>query len=86
MQDTWTSLGWEAVIDADPDVIVLVDASWNTADSKIAQLEANPATAELDAVKSSRYLVVPFPAAEAGVRSVPATADLASQLADLPID
>ncbi len=28
---TWTPLSWEAVIDADPDVIVLIDADWNTA-------------------------------------------------------
>ena len=27
---TWTPLSWEAVIDANPDVIVLVDAAWNT--------------------------------------------------------
>ena len=45
VHDTWTSLGWEPVVDADPDVIVLVDAAWNTADAKIALLESNPATA-----------------------------------------
>ncbi|MBM9459098.1 putative F420-0 ABC transporter substrate-binding protein [Nocardioides sp. zg-536] len=77
---TWTSYGWEAIVDADPDVIVLVDAAWNSAKDKIASLEANPATAELTAVRKSRYLVVPFPAAEAGVRSVSAALELADQL------
>ena len=67
VHDTWTSAGWEQVVAADPDVIVLVDATWNTADSKIALLEANPATAQLTAVREHRYLTVPFPAAEAGV-------------------
>ena len=83
IDDTWSSFSWEAVVDADPDVIVLVDATWNTADSKIALLESNPATKNLDAVKNARYLVVPFAAAEAGVRTAPAAADLAEQLAAL---
>ena len=84
--DTWSPLGWEAIIDADPDVIVLVDASWNTAASKIELLESNPATAALGAVQSSRYLVVPFAAGEAGVRNVSATADLAQQLAAVDVE
>ncbi|WP_165070483.1 putative F420-0 ABC transporter substrate-binding protein [Marisediminicola senii] len=86
IDDTWSSLGWEAIVDQDPDVIVLVDASWNTAASKIELLESNPATAELDAVQNQRYLTVPFPAGEAGVRSVPATADLAEQLAAMDLE
>ena len=81
IDDTWSPLGWESIVDANPDVIVLVDASWNTAASKIELLESNPATAGLDAVAASRYLIVPFPAGEAGVRNVDATADLAAQLA-----
>lgn len=81
IDDTWSSLGWESIVDANPDVIVLVDASWNTAASKIELLQSNPATAGLDAVTGSRYLVVPFAAGEAGVRNVDATADLATQLA-----
>lgn len=80
---TWTSLGWEAIVDADPDVIVLVDAAWNSAEQKVKALESNAATRELSAVKNKRYLVIPFPAAEAGVRSVAAAADLADQLAEL---
>ncbi|MFP7759869.1 putative F420-0 ABC transporter substrate-binding protein [Marisediminicola sp. LYQ85] len=80
IDDTWSSIGWEAIVDADPDVIVLVDASWNTAESKIELLESNPATAELSAVRDERYLVVPFAAGEAGVRNVDAAADLADQL------
>jgi iron complex transport system substrate-binding protein len=80
---TWTSLGWEAIVDADPDVLVLVDAAWNTAEQKIEALEASAATRELAAVRNERYLVIPFPAAEAGVRSVGAAADLAQQLDEL---
>ncbi|WP_245862144.1 putative F420-0 ABC transporter substrate-binding protein [Georgenia soli] len=85
VKDTWTSLGWEAVAEANPDVIVLVDATWNTAEHKRATLERNPVTATLPAVQEERYLVVPFPATEAGVRNVPAVTDLAEQLAELGV-
>lgn len=83
VHDTWSPLGWEAIIADDPDVIVLVDATWNTAASKIAALESNPATAALTAVKDKRYLTVPFPAGEAGVRNVDAVASIVKQLKEL---
>ncbi|MDJ0325153.1 putative F420-0 ABC transporter substrate-binding protein [Cryobacterium sp. PH31-AA6] len=80
IHDTWTSVGWESVIAANPSVIVLVDATWNTAASKIATLEANPATQELDAVKNQRYIVLPFAATEAGIRNVEAAGSTIDQL------
>ena len=86
VHDTWTSFGWEQVVEDDPDVIVLVDAAWNTAENKIEVLESNPATARLTAVQQGRYLTVPFAASEAGVRNVDAVRDLADQLRQLGID
>lgn len=80
VEDTWTSMGWESIVAKNPDVIVLVDAAWNSADSKIDTLESNPATAELVAVKKGHYLTLPFPATEAGVRSVGAVGSLIEQL------
>ncbi|NED94334.1 putative F420-0 ABC transporter substrate-binding protein [Phytoactinopolyspora alkaliphila] len=83
VHDTWASVTWEQVVDRDPDVIILVDAAWNTADNKIQLLESNAATAALPAVQEGRYLRIPFPAAEAGVRNAGAVVDLAAQLDDL---
>lgn len=83
LQMTWASYSWEAVIDADPDVIVLIDSAWGSTDKKIDQLESNPATAALTAVREKRYLVVPFPAGEAGVRTVEAVETLHEQLGQL---
>jgi iron complex transport system substrate-binding protein len=83
VDEGWTSASWEAIVDANPDVIVLVDAAWNSAEQKKQLLAENPITKELDAVINQRYLIIPFPAAEAGVRNVPATADMAAQLAGL---
>ncbi|MGO7984328.1 putative F420-0 ABC transporter substrate-binding protein, partial [Rhizobium johnstonii] len=66
-----------------PDVIVLVDATWNTAESKIATLEANPATAAMTAVKEHHYVTVPFAAGEAGVRNVDSVVSITGQLQKL---
>ncbi|MDR5701161.1 putative F420-0 ABC transporter substrate-binding protein [Agromyces aerolatus] len=83
VRDTWTSMSWETIVAAEPDVIVLVDAPWNTAESKIAHLESNAATAQLPAVQQGRYVIVDFPATEAGVRNVDAVASVVEQLAAL---
>lgn len=82
----WSPMSWEAVVDADPDVIILVDSSWGSVSKKIAQLEGHPATSSLTAVRTQRYLVVPFPAGEAGVRSVEAVETIHEQLLDLNFD
>ena len=83
VDDTWSTLSWEAIVDANPDVIVLVDASWNTAASKRALLESNPATAVLPAVVNHRYIEIPFASSEAGVRTVQAAQLIAEGLAAL---
>lgn len=84
--EAWAPFSWEAVIAANPDVIVLADSVTNTAEKKISVLQSNPATARLDAVVAGRFLVIPFPASEAGVRTIPAIADLSEQLAGLGLD
>lgn len=85
LEMTWSSFGWESIVAADPDVIVLIDADWNTAASKIELLESNPATAALAAVQQQRYIILPFAAGEAGVRTVSAAASVAEQLAELDL-
>lgn len=82
---TWSNFGWESVVAADPDVIVLIDADWNTAASKVELLESNPATAALAAVRRQRYIILPFASSEAGVRTVSAATSVAAQLAELDL-
>ena len=77
VHDAWTSVGWEQVVAADPDVLVLVDSAWNSAQKKKDFLAAHPAASQLTAVREQRYVVVPFAATEAGVRNAQAAADVA---------
>ncbi|MDN4474034.1 putative F420-0 ABC transporter substrate-binding protein [Demequina zhanjiangensis] len=86
VHDTWTAVTWESVVAADPDVIVLVDAAWNTAESKIERLETMDATANLTAVQEQRYVIVPFAAGEAGVRNAQAVQSIVDQLAEIETD
>jgi iron complex transport system substrate-binding protein len=83
--ETWSPFGWESIVAADPDVLVLVDAAWNSAEKKIAFLTSNPATANLTAVTNERFVIIPFAASEAGVRSVDAAASIAEQVAELDL-
>lgn len=85
VDESWTSFNWEAVVDANPDVIVLVVSDWGSAEKKIGVLESNPATAQLDAVVNKRYITVPFATGEAGVRNVEAASSIADQLEELAL-
>jgi proposed F420-0 ABC transporter, periplasmic F420-0 binding protein len=82
---TWSPFNWESVLDADPDVLVLVDATWNSAQKKIDYLTSNPATATLSAVVHERFVILPFPATEAGVRTVSAVTSLVEQVRGLDL-
>ncbi|WP_166865830.1 putative F420-0 ABC transporter substrate-binding protein [Salinibacterium sp. ZJ70] len=82
---TWTPVGWETIIAANPDVIVVVDSLRNPASGKIDYLRSNPATSTLDAVVHERFVIVPFAAGEAGVRSVDTAQSVLAQLAELGI-
>ncbi len=74
----WADASWERVVKADPDVIVLGDASWSSADDKIALLQKDPALSKLKAVREKRFVVLPYSESTPGVR----LADGAQTVAD----
>lgn len=85
IDDAWGPMSWEAVAEADPDVIVLVDSPWNSAEKKKALLADGAVTKELRAVRNGSYVVVPFPATEAGVRTVAAASQVAADVGALEV-
>lgn len=80
----WADGSWEDVVAAQPDVIVLADASWDTAETKKAHLKADPTLSALKAVQEDRFVVLPFSATTPGVRLVEGAESVASQIAALP--
>lgn len=70
VEGSWADVSWEAFVKADPDVIVLADASWDLAAERQVFLASDAATRNLQAVRNRRYVVVPFSATTAGIRNV----------------
>jgi iron complex transport system substrate-binding protein len=61
--DDWPAMGWESVVDADPDILVLGDLQrdrfpGDRLDDKIAFLEEDPLTKSLDAVEGERFIAL----------------------------
>lgn len=79
----WSEVPWEDVLAADPDVIVLADASWSSAAQKRGHLEKDPVLRTLRAVREGRLVTVPYSASTPGVRLVEGASTLAQQLTDL---
>lgn len=84
VEGSWADVSWEQVIQADPDAIIVVGASWSTAQDKIAHLQSDPATKGLTAVQNNAFVTVPFSATTPGVRNVSAIEQIADGLAALP--
>ena len=86
VEGRWANLAWEAVVSADPDVIVISDAGWSTADEKIAYMEADPVLSQLRAVRDRRYVIIPFSETLLGIRFVDGVERLAEGLEALDIE
>ncbi|PVG82341.1 ABC transporter substrate-binding protein [Nocardioides gansuensis] len=61
--DDWPAVGWETVVDADPDILVLGDLQrdrfpGDRLEDKIAFLEEDPLTQSLDAVEGERFIAL----------------------------
>ncbi|USI93097.1 ABC transporter substrate-binding protein (plasmid) [Rhodococcus pyridinivorans] len=80
----WLDGSWEAVLKADPDVIVLADASWDTAEAKREYLRSDPVLKDLKAVRDEAFVVVPFSASTPGPRLIEGAALIAEQLGGDP--
>ncbi|WGX96704.1 ABC transporter substrate-binding protein [Nocardioides sp. L-11A] len=83
LEGSWADVSWEQVVAADPDVIVVADASWSTSDDKIAMLEKDPALRDLRAVKAKAYVVLPFSESTPGVRLADGAVSVGEQLSTL---
>jgi len=65
LDDSWTTVGWEAVVQHNPDVILIndyADGDANTPAQKQAFLESYPALAGVPAIRQKRFFVLPYAA------------------------
>ncbi len=83
--EEWPQVNWETVADRNPDVLVIGDLTRNseTAESaakKIAFLESNPVTKNMDAVRHKRYVLLSGQAMNPTIRTVEGVEKVAAGL------
>ncbi len=90
LTDDWPAVGWETLVDRNPDVLVLGDLLRNRfpgdrlAD-KTAFLESDPVTRDLEAVRAKRYLALHGAEMNPSIRAVDGLEKIAAGLRDLKV-
>ncbi|MEM7243008.1 MAG: ABC transporter substrate-binding protein [Pseudomonadota bacterium] len=77
---SWGTVTWEAVVEKNPEVIMIVNYGNVTAEQKRKFMMSNPAFADLDAVKNDRFVVVEYVEATPGPRNINAVKKIAEAL------
>ena len=73
----WVCVNKRDIVAAAPDVIITVDAAWDTALKKINWLYNDTAFCQMDALRGARFVSIPFSASTLSPRNGPAAHDLA---------
>ncbi|WP_369693104.1 ABC transporter substrate-binding protein, partial [Streptomyces luteocolor] len=66
----WTTVGWEPVVEARPEVVVIVDYADQPAKDKIAHLTSLPRLKSAPAIRNNRFLVLNYGDVVSGPRNV----------------
>ncbi|MGW7355471.1 ABC transporter substrate-binding protein [Streptomyces sp. NPDC054802] len=80
LEDSWATVGWETVVERDPEVIVINDYGDTTADQKRKFLKSYPPLAGVSAVKNDRIVVLDYADLVESPRNPAAIASLAADL------
>ncbi|MFD1150888.1 ABC transporter substrate-binding protein [Saccharothrix hoggarensis] len=85
LDDSWTTVGWEAVVARDPEVVLIndyADGDATTPAEKRAFLESYGPLADVAAIKEKRFFVLPYAALVEGPRNPAAIEAFARFLAE----
>ncbi|WP_435604936.1 ABC transporter substrate-binding protein [Streptomyces bacillaris] len=80
LKDSWTTVGWETVVDRDPEVIVINNYGDTTADQKRAFLKSYKPLANVSAIKNDRIVVLDYVDLVESPRNPAAISSLAEDL------
>lgn len=83
IKGNWADTSWEQVLASNPDVIVLADASWDTAKSKIDYISSDPALKSLKAVKAKAFVTIPFSQSTPGATLINGAKSVSDQISRL---
>lgn len=77
---SWIKVGWEAVVEQDPEVILIVDYGERTAAQKRDFLLQHPALQGVTAIRDKRFVVLPYLAVTPSLDNAAAIETLAAAL------
>ncbi|WP_378949317.1 ABC transporter substrate-binding protein [Mesorhizobium sp. ANAO-SY3R2] len=80
VESSWAEIGWEPVIERNPDMVVIVNYGEVTAEQKIEFMRTNPAFKDIPAVKNNRFFVLEYIEATPGPRNIEAIKRLAAAM------
>ncbi|MGW6566282.1 ABC transporter substrate-binding protein [Streptomyces sp. NPDC054975] len=83
LKDSWTTVGWETVVERDPEVIVINDYGDVSAEQKRQFLKSYPPLAGVSAIKNDRIVVLDYVELVESPRNPAAIASLAAELRNL---
>lgn len=84
VEGNWGDMPWEKVVAADPDVIVLADSPFSSAQTKIDFITNAPTLQNMRAVKDRRFVTIPFSQSTTGATLVDGAKTVSDQLTKLP--
>ena len=82
IDDRWTQVGWESVVEAEPEIIIVLDYGEQSAQDKIEFLSSSPATAELPAVVEENFFVLNYNEGISGPRNIDGLESFAEYLCE----
>lgn len=77
-EKSWATVSWEAVVERNPEIIVIINYGEVTAAEKRTFMMSNPAFSEIDAVKNDRFVTLEYVEATPGPRNIKAIKTLAA--------
>lgn len=84
LDERWIQVGWEAVVRAEPEAIVILDYGDQPAEDKIEFLRTSPVTRELPAVRQGNFYVMDYNEGISGPRNIDGLEGFAEYLRTLP--
>ncbi len=78
VDSSWVEVGWEPVIERNPDFVVIVNYGEVTAEQKADFMRNNPAFADIPAVANDRFFTLEYVEATPGPRNIEAIKRLAA--------
>lgn len=80
VEKSWATVGWEVVVERNPQLVVIINYGDVTAEQKITFMKNNPAFKAMDAVKNNQFMVLEYDEATPGPRNITAIQKLIKAL------